>query len=189
MANEKQDHMALIAIVGIVAIVGLFLMFFSTRTNLVGQGTAGQGFGAIAGGYTTESQKETGDLTGEAISKLNSANVEEPKPIGDIYYEEDGRAAFWIYNNEKQSPEEFTESLTTTEKQTIIEKGICFVTEKEGTHYCYEDFCNQVRTCPEGATQIGLPGAIPFQSFWSCWGDCFGNPDYNGCLFDCVAAI
>jgi len=66
MANEKQDHMALIAIVGIVAIVGLFLMFFSQ-------------------GRTTNTDTN-GDLAGQAI-RITQANIKEnlDNEQGDFY--------------------------------------------------------------------------------------------------------
>ena len=59
MKNEKQDHMALVAIVGIVAIVGLFLMFFNSSSVRV----------------ATTDETET-DLSGQAIKGL-TANIEE----------------------------------------------------------------------------------------------------------------
>ncbi|MCK5107675.1 MAG: hypothetical protein KAQ83_03030 [Nanoarchaeota archaeon] len=88
MKNEKQDHMALVAIVGIVAIVGLFLMFTGngndsavvseeTSENMAGQ--------AIRVGITSEKkgiennyESKTSDLNSvEIIQVIRNSNLEK----------------------------------------------------------------------------------------------------------------
>ena len=68
MENKKQDHMALIAIVGIVAIVGLFLMFFSQGTKGISTGTNGDLSGQAYAGMMPG---------GETLAHKNAASPEE----------------------------------------------------------------------------------------------------------------